>query len=140
MKDLNKTFKAIWDDLYQIIEYTMRQYHLQDSELLDDARVQLKDNLFTLIFPDYIEYVNSGRRPDAKMPPTDAIIAWCREKGIPTDNGTVWKIRQGIAKQGIAARPVLDQIFSIVDDEWQSEWSNKLFNEIIEELIEWFKK
>ena len=38
----------------------------------------ISDNIFLLIFPDYIDYVNSGRRPNAKMPPADAIINWCR--------------------------------------------------------------
>lgn len=133
-----KTYKVIWDDLYQIIEYTMRQYHLSNSNLLDDTRVQLKDNLFILIFPDYVEYVNSGRKPNSKMPPTEAIINWCRSKGISTDNNTIWKIRQGIAKQGITPRPIIDQIFTLVDDEWQ-DWSEDIFNEIIEELINWFK-
>ena len=135
-----KTYKAIWDDLYQIVEFTMRQHHLQNSDLLDDTRIQLKDNLFILIFPDYVEYVNSGRRANAKMPPTEAIIDWCRKKGISTDNSTVWRIRQGIAREGIAPRPILDQIFKLAEEDWNNEWSDKLFNEIIQELIEWFKK
>jgi hypothetical protein len=71
----------------------MRQYHLGNSEVLDDARVEIQGNIFSLIFPSYIEYINSGRRAGAKMPPSDAIIAWCREKGIPTDNNTIWRIR-----------------------------------------------
>lgn len=138
MKKLEKTFKSIQDDLYIFIEYSMRQYHLGNSEVLDDARVEIQGNIFSLIFPSYIEYINSGRRAGAKMPPSNAIIAWCRVKGIPTDNNTIWRIRQGIAKQGIAARPVLDQIFDLAEHEWMTDWSDKLFNEIIEELVEWF--
>jgi hypothetical protein len=93
MNKLEKTFKSIQDDLYIFIEYSMRQYHLGNSEVLDDARVEIQGNIFSLIFPSYIEYINSGRRAGAKMPPSDAIIAWCRSKGIPTDNGTIWRIR-----------------------------------------------
>ena len=131
--------KVLQDELYILIEYSMKQKGLGQSNLLNKARINISDNLFLLIFPDYIDYVNSGRRPNAKMPPADAIINWCRQKGIPTDNNTVWKIRQGIAKQGIKARPVLDMIFDLAENEWMTDWSQRVFNEIIEELINWFK-
>lgn len=131
--------KVLQDELYILIEYSMKQKGLGQSDLLDKAKINISDNLFLLIFPDYIDYVNSGRRPNAKMPPADAIINWCRQKGIPTDNNTVWRIRQGIAKQGIKARPVLDMIFDLAENEWMTDWSQRVFNEIIEELINWFK-
>ena len=131
--------KVLQDELYILIEYSMKQQGLGQSDLLKKAKINISDNLFLLIFPDYIDYVNSGRRPNAKMPPADAIINWCRQKGIPTDNNTVWKIRQGIAKQGIKARPVLDMIFDLAENEWMTDWSQRVFNEIIEELINWFK-
>ena len=131
--------KVLQDELYILIEYSMKQKGLGQSDLLDKAKINISDNLFLLIFPDYIDYVNSGRRPNAKMPPADAIINWCRQKGIPTDNNTVWKLRQGIAKQGIKARPVLDMIFDLAENELMTDWSQRVFNEIIEELINWFK-
>lgn len=131
--------KVLQDELYILIEYSMKQKGLGQSDLLNKAKINISDNIFLLIFPDYIDYVNSGRRPNAKMPPADAIINWCRQKGIPTDNNTVWKIRQGIAKQGIKARPVLDMIFDLAENEWMTDWSQRVFNEIIEELINWFK-
>lgn len=136
MKDI---MKVLQDELYILIEYSMKQKGLGQSDLLNKARIDISDNIFLLIFPDYIDYVNSGRRPNAKMPPADAIINWCRQKGIPTDNNTVWRIRQGIAKQGIKARPVLDMIFDLAENEWMTDWSQRVFNEIIEELINWFK-
>lgn len=136
MRDI---MKVLQDELYILIEYSMKQKGLGQSDLLNKAKINISDNIFLLIFPDYIDYVNSGRRPNAKMPPADAIINWCRQKGIPTDNNTVWKIRQGIAKQGIKARPVLDMIFDLAENEWMTDWSQRVFNEIIEELINWFK-
>ena len=138
MNKVEKTFKSIQDDLYIFIEYSMRQYHLGNSEVLDDARVEIQDNIFSLIFPSYIEYINSGRRAGAKMPPSNDMIAWWRVKGMPTDNNIIGRMRQGSAKQGSAARPVIDQIFDLAEHEWMTDWSDKLFNEIIEELVEWF--
>ena len=133
-----KVMKILQDELYIILEYTIKANKLGGSDLLDDSRINIQNNFFLLIFPDYVEYINSGRRAGAKMPPSDAIIQWCREKGIPTDNNTIWKIRQGIAKQGIAARPVLDQIFDLAENEWMTDWADRVFKEIIEELVEWF--
>lgn len=62
-----------------------------------------------------------------------------RQKGISTDNSTIWMIRQGIAKSGIAARPVLDQLFEQAEEEWIKDWAERVFEAIIEELIKWFK-
>lgn len=133
-----KIMKILQDELYIILEYSMKANKLGGSDLLDDSRIDVQNNFFLLVFPDYVEYINSGRRAGAKMPPSDAIIQWCREKGIPTDNNTIWRIRQGIAKQGIAARPVLDQIFDLAENEWMTDWADRVFKEIIEELVEWF--
>lgn len=133
-----RIMKILQDELYIILEYSMKANKLGGSDLLDDSRIDVQNNFFLLVFPDYVEYINSGRRAGAKMPPSDAIIQWCREKGIPTDNNTIWRIRQGIAKQGIAARPVLDQIFELAENEWMTDWADRVFKEIIEELVEWF--
>lgn len=43
-----------------------------------------------------------------------------------------------LLNRGIAARPVLDQIFDLAEHEWMTDWADDLFNEIIEELVEWF--
>lgn len=132
--------KVLQDELYIILEYSMKNYSLGQSEALDKARIDVRDNFFLLVFPDYIEYINSGRRPHSKMPPTDAIVNWCRSKGIPTDNNTIWKIRQGIAEDGIKPRPVLTMIFDLAENEWNTEWAERVFNEIISELIKWFER
>lgn len=138
--DINRVYKAITDDLYIFWEYAIRQNGLGNSKLLKEANITYTtENLFLLVFPDYVEYVNSGRRGGAKMPPTDAIVEWARSKGIPTDNGTIWKIRKGIAEDGIKPRPVLDMIFDLAEEEWNSEWAEEIFNEIISDLIKWFE-
>ena len=136
---MNNVMKVISDDLYVLLEFIIRQNGLNNSKVQKEVHIEIKDNFFQLIFPDYIEYINSGRSPGSKMPPTDAIIEWARQKGISTDNGTIWMIRQGIAKSGIAARPVLDQLFEQAEEEWIKDWAERVFEAIIEELIKWFK-
>lgn len=136
---MNDVLKVISDELYILLEWTLKQNGLNGSDVQKDSKIEIKDNFFLLIFPDYIEYINSGRSPGSKMPPSDAIIDWCRTKGIKPTNDTVWRIRQGIARSGIAARPVLDQLFDQAEEEWMRDWAEKCFNEIIDELIKWFK-
>lgn len=136
---MNEIMKAISDDLYVLLEFILKQNGLNNSNVQKEAHIEIRGNFFELIFPDYIEYINSGRSPNSKMPPTDAIVSWCRDKGIPTDNGTVWMIRQGIARSGIAARPVLDMLFEQAEQEWMTDWAEEVFEAIIKELIKWFK-
>lgn len=134
---IDRIMKAISDDLYIFIEQVGGE--LRNSKLIKDAHIDIKDNIFEINFPYYIEYVNSGRRKGAKMPPVNAIVSWCRSKGLPTDNATVYKIRQGIAKNGIKPRPILDKFFNLVDSEWEHDWADKIFKELIKDLDDWFK-
>ena len=99
------TLKLISDELYIFWEYCNKKYKLGSSKLNKDLDVRIQDNIFLLIMPDYVEYVNSGRRAGAKMPPIEAIANWCRSKGIPSDNQTIWKIRKSIAEDGTGATP-----------------------------------
>lgn len=139
MKDLN-VYKVIQDEMYILLEYTMRIYELQDSQLLKNTHIEYRDNLFLLIYPDYGDYVNSGRRPGAKLPPYDAIENWCRSKGISPDNETVWRIRQGIKRDGIAARPFIDRFLELAENRWNGKWAEKVFEEIISDIVNWFDK
>lgn len=134
-----KVLKTIQDELYIIMEYSLKHYKLGNSDLIRDIHIELRDNFFTFMMPNYADYVNYGRRAGAKMPPTSAIVQWCREKGIPTDNTTVYKIRQGIAKNGIKARPFIDQILDLAEHDWNTEWAEMVFKEIIKDLNDWFK-
>ena len=96
------------------------------------------DLVFDLMLNDYITYIESGRRKGAKMPPVEPIVRWCREKGIPTDNSTIFLIRRAIARDGIQARPVMAKVFEELDRAWDGEWSDRLFNIIIEQIDNFF--
>ena len=129
------TLKLISDELYIFWEYCNKKYKLGSSKLNKDLDVRIQDNIFLLIMPDYVEYVNSGRKAGAKMPPVEAIADWCRSKGIPSDNQTIWKIRKSIAEDGIKPKPILNMLFDLVENEWESDWMSLkeaaiLFNEI----------
>lgn len=97
------------------------------------------DLVFDIMLNDYITFIESGRRKGAKMPPVEPIVRWCKKKGIPTDNSTIYLIRRAISRDGIQPRPVMETVFKELDREWQGAWSDRLFGIIIEQLDNFFK-
>ena len=113
---------------------------LKDSELFRSIRALASgDVVVELFLNDYVIYVEHGRRKGAKMPPPDAIARWCRRKGLPDDNATVWSICRAISRDGIAPRPVMATAFEMMDDEkWSGRWLDLLYDELTEVLDKYF--
>ena len=113
---------------------------LKDSELFKSVRASASgDIVIDLLLNDYIIYVESGRRKGSKMPPPTAIASWCKRKGLPSDNSTVWAICRAISRDGIAPRPVMATVFDLMDsDEWSGRWLDELFEEITKVLDNYF--
>ena len=113
---------------------------LKDSELFKSVRASASgDIVIDLLLNDYVIYVESGRRKGSKMPPFDVIASWCKRKGLPSDNSTVWAICRAISRDGIAPRPVMATVFDLMDsDEWSGRWLDELFEEITKVLDNYF--
>ena len=113
---------------------------LKDSELFKSVRASASgDIVIDLLLNDYVIYVESGRRKGSKMPPPTAIASWCKRKGLPSDNSTVWAICRAISRDGIAPRPVMATVFDLMDsDEWSGRWLDELFEEITKVLDNYF--
>lgn len=84
-----------------------------------------------------------ARRPvtmkkDQKWPPVDVISDWAARKGIPTDNGTIYRICYSIWYYGIKARPFIEPSFEEIDNQFD-EWADKLFNDLCSGLDAFFK-
>lgn len=112
------------------------------SRLYDDVVANLlasDDIVVSLLVNDYIKFIESGRRAGAKMPPFQPIYEWCKRKGLPSDNSTVWAICKAISRDGIAPRPIMSNVLSIIDNRWDSEWSDSIFEEITKELDKIFQ-
>ena len=96
------------------------------------------DLIFDIILNDYLVYIESGRRKGAKMPPVEPIVRWCKQKGIPTDNSTIYLIRRAISRDGIKARPFMAYVMEEIDREWDNNVADELFNKIMEEIDKFF--
>lgn len=115
---------------------------LIDSRLDKQTVIKHFDNggdaIVELMLNDYITYIESGRRKGAKMPPVEPIIQWCRRKGIPTDNSTVFLIRRAISRDGIKPRPFMDSVMDDMNEQMQQIFFDRIFNAIIKDLTIFF--
>jgi hypothetical protein len=146
-----KVMYAIGKDIAKIVRTVMESNvginpkvgvnTLSNSNLYNDLSVIATndgDLVFDLMLNDYLTFIESGRRKGAKMPPVEPIIRWCRQKGISTDNSTVYLIRRAISRDGIKARPFMVHVFEEIDREWDS-WADEIFNLIMDEIDKFFK-
>ena len=67
------------------------------------------------------------------------IASWCRRKGIPSDNSTVWAIIKKIHKYGYEGKFFLEDFWRDAEDKTYDNL-DKLFEAIINDLVEWFNK
>ena len=115
--------------------------NLIDSNLDREAKSQYDgDETFSLLYNDYLQYIESGRRPFARKVPFNALVSWAKRKGIPSDNNTIFAIRESIYQVGIKARLVLEPYGKLLDEQWEKSWSDKIFEIITNELDKNFNK
>lgn len=151
-KSINVILAEIAKDILAIVRYVMASEvginsktgtnTLRDSDIYRQLKVLARndgDLVYDLMVNQYIEYIENGRRAGAKWPPVEPIVNWCRKKGIPTDNSTVFLIRRSIAENGIKPRKIFDEAFRRMDKAFENEWSETLYNKITESLTEFFK-
>ena len=151
MIDINKIYNSIKEDLKALFQLVLEDNRvgtnvkvgintLASSRLHDEVDVENKGNIFSIFYNDYLDYIESGRKPHARKVPIDALIDWCRRKGIPSDNKTVYAIRESIYEAGIPSRPFFPIFDKEIDNLWESEWADNIFNEILNELNKFFNE
>ena len=113
---------------------------LVDGRIFQEIETDVEDvELVNLLVNDYIQYIESGRRPGT-YPPPNVIAEWCQRRGIPSDNRTVYLICRSIYEKGIPARPIFDGdggVWDMIDKEW-STWSEVIFQTSTDYLSEDF--
>ncbi len=115
---------------------------LQNSDMSKTVQSKYQDKdgdaVVELMVNDYIEFIESGRKPNSKFPPVEPILKWCRKNGIPTDNNTVFLIRRAIARDGIMARPIMKYVWNDIDAQMDKLYFDRIFEEIINDLNIYF--
>lgn len=149
---LEQIIQAFRDDILTIIRAVMKSdvginpkigsNTLADSNLIKSIEVIATDDgdlVFDVMANDYIQYIESGRRKGAKLPPPEPIIKWAKRHGIPSDNSTIWAIRKAISRDGIRPRPIFEHVIEEIDRKWDNEWSDALFDAITKIIDEFFE-
>lgn len=139
-KDIAKLVREIMDSNVGM-NMKVGKNTLSDSDLYRELSVRSTsdgDLVFDIMLNDYIQYIENGRRKGAKFPPIEPIIQWCRKKGLPTDNSTIFLIRRAISRDGIAARPIMARVFDELDRNWNDGWADHIFNKIMEHIDKFF--
>lgn len=112
---------------------------LKDSNLHNEARVENNNWVFSLYYNYYLEYIETGRKPYVTKVPIYALIDWCKRKGIPSDNKTVYAIQQSIYLNGIPARPLFEPYMIELEKMWE-EWADRIFETLITQIKNYFNK
>ena len=117
-----------------------------DSKIFKEMYAKASGNIvIELLLNDYVYYIESGRRKSTNAkkvapPPVKAIVQWAKNRNIPTDNLTIYKIRSAIVRDGIKPRPFMYKVLETIDKKWEGEWSSDLFNELTKIIDEFFNK
>ena len=117
-----------------------------DSKIFKEMYAKASGNIvIELLLNDYVQYIESGRRKSTNAkkvapPPVKAIVQWAKNRNIPTDNLTIYKIRSAIVRDGIKPRPFMYKVLETIDKKWDGEWSSELFNELTKIIDEFFNK
>lgn len=136
--------KELLNDLIAATKQLMLYYkELQNSNLIESVEWTYKDNFFILLANDYFQWVDSGRRPRARMVPIEALIKWIKKKGIQprygqSINSLAWAIRKSIYNVGIRPKPftqqIIGQTIEYLSEELAVDLSIKIADEISKEL------
>lgn len=138
--EISKIVMEFSKDIMDIVRAVMESNI--DSDSYKNLKVIAKndgDLVFDIILNDYLEFIESGRRKGADMPPVEPIIRWARSKGIPTDNSTIFLIRRAISRDGIAPRPFMATVMEQIDLNMPN-WYDKIFDEITKLINDFFNK
>jgi hypothetical protein len=111
---------------------------LIDSDIYDQIDIEVEDiSIINILINNYIDNIESGRKPHAPKVPIQDLIKWCNKKGIQADGGAVYAIQESIFNLGIKPRPIMVFVFEKWDEMWD-EWVENIINEIVEPLRDFF--
>lgn len=149
--ELSKVIEAIGQDIISLAHKVMENDSiatnpktgnntLKNSTLIKNISFSAEgenDIVIRTFFDNYVQYIEQGRAA-GKMPPISALEAWAKQRGIPTDNGTLYAIANAIKRDGIAARPILATLEREIEQRFEQQWADQLFEALTTELTKYF--
>lgn len=140
-ENIKKVIETIAAEVMQFIDIVAArpEINLKGSQLIRNAKVDVRYEggsvVIETLFDNYVQYLEQGRKPrQGKQPPIDALRDWALERGIPTDNSTLFLIARAIWRDGQQPRPIIATLEEEIERRMESEWADLLFDAITEEL------
>ena len=141
-KQLSREIMYVWRELmdsdYAVNKRGSRRsggrVTLEFTYLDVQAKIEENDFTFNLFYNDYLEYIESGRKPKARKVPIMAIISWMKRNFISDDVRVAYAIRQSIYQLGIPPRPLLQPFGNMLDKRFEEKLYDYIFNTITEQL------
>lgn len=96
----------------------------------------------------YLKFIESGRKPNSKFPPLNAIRGWIQAKGIvprqykgvtPTNNQLAYLIGRSIAEKGVKPKPILSQTKQELQEDFMIGIRDAITKDVNIELANAFK-
>lgn len=111
---------------------------LEFSRLDTQAKVENSDFQFNLFYNDYLEYIESGRKPKARKVPIRPLVDWMKRNMISDDIRVAYAIRESIYQLGIPARNLLEPFDNMLDERFEIKIYDYIFLTITEKLDKYF--
>lgn len=147
LEKIHEELGLIADQIKRIIQFSMEKNGLNDkinentlidSHIYEELKVENADlELIKVLIHDYYLYIESGMR-EGHWVDEQYLIPWMVDKGIDTDNNTLYRIQWSIWKWGISPRPFLDDAWEMVEEEW-SEWADEIYQLLMEDITDFFE-
>jgi hypothetical protein len=104
MSDFKNSLTKIADLITTAIENEAAAYGLAGSNALKQTTVNVRDNIIVITAPEYVQYIQSGRKAGALKGvriPINVLLNWLKSKGIRGGVTRAWAIQQSIFNNGI---------------------------------------
>lgn len=142
---IQKVMEELGEEILFLAQSVLKEHGIDEkSKLYKNLKIEIdssQPNTVTdSLYENYITYIENGRAPKTgKRPPIDALRDWAQNKGLPTDNGTLYAISTAIWRDGIEPRPILATLQERIEEYMDNEFNDKLMQAISEELNTYFE-
>lgn len=161
MRNVGEIIKGIAEECKELSKYAMTAHGVNDksgvdtltnSDIYNSIDVKYDDDgVITILVDDYIDYIQGGRRPNAKFPwklALEVLAEWCQKRLGKSDNTTIYFVWKSIIENGIKPRPIFetldglwtspsntkDIVMEDLTDKYWDKWSSDIFNAVTEDL------
>ena len=146
LEKIHEELGLIADQIRRIIQFSMEKNGLNDkinentlidSHIYEELKVENADlELIKVFIHDYYQYIESGMR-EGHWVNEEYLIPWMVDKGIPTDNNTLYRIQWSIWKWGISPRPFMEDAWEMVDEYW-GDFADGIWRNMTEDIDDYF--